>query len=87
MEFRKMVEMNLFEGRNRGAEVGNRLVEQGGKESVGQTESTLTYIPHHAWKRDWEAAIQRRELSPVLCDDLCVLSCSVLSNCLQSHAL
>ena len=48
MESRKMVEMNLFEGRNRGAEVGNRLVEQGGKESVGQTESTLTYIPHHA---------------------------------------
>ena len=27
MESRKMVEMNLFEGRNRGADVENRLVD------------------------------------------------------------
>ena len=45
-ESRKLVEMNLFEGRNRGAEVENRLMEHGGKESAGQTESSVDiYTP------------------------------------------
>ena len=45
-ESRNLVEMNLFEGRNRGAEVENRLMEHGGKESAGQTESNVDiYTP------------------------------------------
>ena len=60
-----------MQGRNRDADIKNGLVYAGGKGRVGQVgRMALICIHFHASNRLWEAAMQYRELSLVLSDDL-----------------
>ena len=48
IEFRNMIQVNLFQGRNRGADVEKECVDMGRGGGVGKTgRVSLSYIHYH----------------------------------------
>ena len=63
-----MVQMSLFQGRNRVADVESRLVGEQGMGKVGGLREWHRHLCMPMCQMA-KAAVQRRELSLVLCDD------------------